>query len=170
MMRSGPGALSAGGGARPGDAGGNLLSRLIGGRAVRYNRFLDKIGAAPFVAKIPKDFGSDEENVILGLGTTAVVAIGATATLAINVPRDCILRSLLVSDLAGGNNFVVSAITVEGKSYLLGSSAPGSLFNANNIQAQPSFDVPVAGGTPVSVTIQNTSGAAQTYGVAFTID
>jgi hypothetical protein len=170
MMRSGPGALSAGGGARPGDGGGNLLSRLIGGRAVRYNRFLDKIGAAPFVAKIPKDFGSDEENVILGLGTTAAIAAGATATLAINVPRDCILRSLLVSDLAGGNNFVVTAITVEGKSYLLGSSAPGSLFNANNIQAQPSFDVPVAGGTPVSVTIQNTSAAAQTYGVAFTID
>ena len=170
MMRSGPAALSAGG-PRPGDAGGgNLLSRLIGGRAVRYNRFLDKIGAAPFVAKIPKDFGSDEENVILGLGTVTALAAGATSTLAINVPRDCILRSLLVSDLAGGNNFVVTAITVEGKSYLLGNSAPGALFNGNNIQAQPSFDVPVAGGTPVSVTIQNTSLAAQSYGVAFTID
>ena len=161
MMRSGPAALSAGG-PRPGDAGGgNLLSRLIGGRAVRYNRFLDKIGAAPFVAKIPKDFGSDEENVILGLGITASVAAGATATLAINVPRDCILRSLCVADLAGGNNFLVTAITVEGKSYLLGSSAPGALFNVNNINAQPTFDVPVAGGTPVSVTIQNNAATAQ---------
>jgi hypothetical protein len=170
MMRSGPGALSAGGGARPGDGGGNLLSRLIGGRAVRYNRFLDKIGAAPFVAKIPKDFGADEENVILGLGITASVAAGATATLAINVPRDCILRSLLVADLAGGNNFVVTAITVEGKSYLLGSSAPGQMFNGTNINAQPSFDVPVAGGTPVSVTVQNNAATAQFYSVAFTID
>jgi hypothetical protein len=170
MMRSGPGALSAGGGARPGDAGGNLLSRLIGGRAVRYNRFLDKIGAAPFVAKIPQDFGADEENVILGLGSTGVVASTATSTLALNVPRDCILRKLLVSDLAGGNNFLVTAITVEGKSYLLGSSAPGQIFNGTNINAQPSFDVPVAGGTPVSVTIQNTSATNQTYAVAFTID
>lgn len=170
MMRSGPGALSAGG-PRPGDAGGgNLLSRLIGGRAVRYNRFLDKIGSAPFVAKIPQDFGADEENVILGLGPTAVVAAAATATVSINVPRDCIIRKLLVADLAGGNNFLVTAITVEGKSYLLGSSAPGQLFNAVNINAQPSFDVPVAGGTPISVTIQNTSAAGQTYAVAFTID
>jgi hypothetical protein len=89
---------------------------------------------------------------------------------AINVPRDCIIRKLLVADLAGGNNFLVTAITVEGKSYLLGSSAPGSMFNATNINAQPTFDVPVAGGTPVSVTIQNTSTTNQTYAVAFTID
>jgi hypothetical protein len=170
MMRSGPAALSAGG-PRPGDAGGgNLLSRLIGGRAVRYNRFLDKIGAAPFVAKIPKDFGADEENVILGLGVTPTVLSAATATLAINVPRDCILRSLLVSDLAGGNNFVVTAITVEGKSYLLGNAAPGAMFSQANINAPPSFDVPVAGGTPVSVTVQNTSTSGQVYSVAFTID
>jgi hypothetical protein len=77
---------------------------------------------------------------------------------------------LLVSDLAGGNNFVVTAITVEGKSYLLGSSAPGAMFSQANINAQPSFDVPVAGGTPVSVTVQNTSSSAQFYSVAFTID
>jgi hypothetical protein len=170
MMRSGPGALSAGGGARPGDAGGNLLSRLIGGRAVRYNRFLDKIGAAPFVAKIPADFGADEENVILGLGVTPSVPAAGTSTLAINVPRDCILRKLIVADLAGGNNFLITAITVEGKSYLLGSSAPGQMFNGANINAQPSFDVPVAGGTPVSVTVNNTSTAAQFYSIAFTID
>ena len=146
-------------------------SRQLTNRPVRYNRMLDKLGGSQFVAKVPRDMSADEENVMFGLGTTAALAVGATATLTQNAPRDLILRRLHIADLANptNGNFTISAVTVEGKALLQGSSVPGALFIASQVD-KPEFDVPAASGTPVSVTITNTGAAGIVFSSAFTID
>ena len=147
----------------------SMLSRLIGGRAVRYNRFLDRLNTSAFVAKVPKDFACDEENVLLGVATTPLaIGAGASATMTVNAPRDLVLRRLLVTEQAGGTQWFVTSIQIEGKSYSVGGAIPGALFSANNINAPAEFDVPVAGGTPISLTI--TATAAGNFLAAFTID
>jgi hypothetical protein len=150
----------------------SMLSRLVGGRSLRYNRLLDKLGAGSFVAKIPRDFGADEENVVLGLSATpTTIAAGATATLTVNAPRDCILRRLIVAELDTNSlDFVITAIQVEGKSYTLGGVVPGVMFAATNFASPAEFDVPVQGGTPISITVTNTAAAGGSFVAAFTID
>jgi hypothetical protein len=148
-----------------------MLSRLIGGRAVRYNRFLDKLNTSAFVAKVPKDFAADEENVLLGVATTPLaVAAGASGTMNVNAPRDLVLRRLLVQEQGGATNWYVTSIQIEGKSYSIGGGVPGTLFSAQNINAPAEFDVPVAGGTPIAITVTNSSAAGQNFLAAFTID
>jgi hypothetical protein len=163
--------------ARPSDlpaasgGAGSMLSRLIGGRAVRYNRFLDKLNTSAFVAKVPRDFAADEENVLLGVATTPLaVAATSSQTMSVNAPRDLVLRRLLVQELGGATNWYVTSIQIEGKSYSIGGGVPSGVFSAQNINAPAEFDVPVAGGTPISITITNPTAAAQSFLAAFTID
>ena len=149
----------------------SMLSRLVGGRALRYNRFLDKIGAQSFVAKIPKDFGADEENVVLGFQASPLnLAASTSGSVTVNAPRDCILRRLVISELGGSINFTVTSIQIEGKSYTLGGAIAGAMFSHLNTNP-PEFDVPVQGGTPIQLTISNTNTAAAGNFVAtFAID
>ena len=147
-------------------------SRQLTNRPVRYNRMLDKLGGSQFVAKVPRDMSADEENVMFGLGTTAAIAPGVSATLTQNAPRDLILRRLNITDLANpaNGNFTISAVTVEGKALLQGSACPGALFIAQQVD-KPEFDVPAASGTPVSITVTNTATVGNvTLCAALTID
>ena len=159
---------SQGGGYSAG--GGNFLSRLMGGRELRYNRLLDKLGSPSVLFKVPQEWGVDENNVILGLGSLALGA-GANGTASINVPRDLVLRRLIVINqkLTTDADFVITALTIEGNSVALGGFSAGATFFPGSFWS-PAFDLPVSGGTPVAVTIQNTSAAAATYVPTFTID
>lgn len=151
--------------------GGSMLQGLSGGREIRYNRLLDKMGSPSILFKVPESFGADENNVVLGLSALVTLAAAATGVAQVNVPRDLILRKLIIVDniLITNQNFVVTAITIEGNSVLLGNSISGAVFAPNSYYS-PSFDLPVAGGTPVTVSIQNTSGAVATFTPCFTID
>ena len=154
--------------------GGNMLQGLSGGREIRYNRLLDKMGSPSILFKVPDSFGTDENNVVLGLsnlvGAGALLA-GATGTCAVNVPRDLILRKLICVNnaIAGDFDFLITAITIEGNSVLLGNPISGAVFSPTSFYS-PSFDLPVAGGTPVTVTLTNTSAAPQEFSPCFTID
>lgn len=151
--------------------GGGMLQNLSGGREVRYNRLLDKMGSPSILFKVPESFGTDENNVVLGLSNLVALAPAATGTCQVNVPRDLILRKLIVVNniLAGDFDFVITAITIEGNSVLLGNPIGGATFGPTSFYS-PSFDLPVAGGTPVTITITNTSGLAQDFSPCFTID
>jgi hypothetical protein len=151
--------------------GGAMLQNLSGGREVRYNRLLDKMGSPSILFKVPESFGTDENNVVLGLSNLVALAAAATGTCQVNVPRDLILRKLIVVNniLAGDVDFVISAITIEGNSVLLGNPIGGAVFSPTSFYS-PSFDLPVAGGTPVTISITNTSAAAQDFSPCFTID
>jgi len=180
-QRTGGPMLQGGGGFAPRTSsgggtlgGGAMLQNLSGGREVRYNRLLDKMGSPSILFKVPESFGTDENNVVLGLsnlvGGTALAA-GATGTCQVNVPRDLILRKLIVVNnlIAGDSDFLITAITIEGNSVLLGNAISGAVFGPTSFYS-PSFDLPVAGGTPVTITITNTSAATQEFSPCFTID
>lgn len=176
-QRTGP-LLQSGGGFAPrtssGGAtlgGGAMLQGLSGGREIRYNRLLDKMGSPSILFKVPDSFGTDENNVVLGLSNLVNLAAAASGTCQVNVPRDLILRKLIVVNniLAGDVDFVINAITIEGNSVLLGNPIGGAVFSPTSFYS-PSFDLPVAGGTPVTISITNTSGAAQDFSPCFTID
>lgn len=160
------------GDARPqgGGGGGGGLSALLGGAKVRYNRMLDKIRSSDLMFKVSSDFGVDEHNVVFGLGLVAPAA-GATATASANAPRDMILRRLICINnlLVGDADFTITSITVEGNAILLGSAVSGAAFFPGNF-SMPTFDLPVAGGTPVSVTLVNGSAAGQEFTPTFLID
>jgi len=153
---------------------GNMLQGLSGGREIRYNRLLDKMGSPSILFKVPDSFGTDENNVVLGLSNlvgASALAAGASGTCQVNVPRDLILRKLIVvnNNINGDFDFLVTAITIEGNSVLLGNPISGAVFSPISFYS-PSFDLPVAGGTPVTITITNTSTAAQEFSPCFTID
>lgn len=156
------------GGGNP--TGKSLLSGLMGGREPRYNRLLDKMAQSTILFKVPREWGIDENNVLFGTGFIAVAA-GATATSTGAAPRDLILRQLVVVNnvLATDIDFTITAVTVEGNSTLLNAPVSGVLFSANSFHS-PSWDLPVAGGTSVSVTIVNGSLAGQEFTPTFTID
>lgn len=162
---SGP---SQGGGYSAG--GGNFLSRLMGGRELRYNRLLDKLGSPSVLFKVPVEWGVDENNVVLGLPLITIVA-GATQTSSVNVPRDLVLRKLILvnQSLSTDINYIVTALTIEGNSVALGSGVSGAVFLPGSFHS-PSFDLPVSGGTPVAISIQNNSAADQKFAPSFTID
>ena len=145
-------------------------SRALTNRPARYNRMMDKMSNSPVVLKIPHDVAADEENVIFGLGTISVAA-GATGQFSVAAPRDLILRKLSVVDLANAanGNHLITAVSVEGKALLQGLGAPGAAFVPGQFD-KPSFDVPAGSGTPITVSVQNTTGGLLTYGGFFTID
>lgn len=153
-----------------GGRGGGFLSSLMGGRELRYNRLLDKLGSPSILFKVPQEWGADENNVVLGL-TIVTIAAGATATSSVNVPRDLVLRKLILvnQSLSTDINYIVTSITIEGNSVALGGGVAGATFLPGSFHS-PSFDLPVAGGTPVAVSIQNNSAAAQIFAPTFTID
>jgi hypothetical protein len=145
-------------------------SRALTNRPARYNRFMDKMSNSPVVLKIPMDVSADEENVLFGLGTVTVGA-GATGQFNVAAPRDLILRKLSIVDMAdaaNGNHLVV-AVSVEGKALLQGLGAAGAAFLPGQFD-KPSFDCPAGSGTPITVSVQNITGGALTYGGFFTID
>lgn len=152
---------------------GSAVSALTGGRSLRYNRFFDKLNQSSVVLKVPQDFGTDEENVVLGMSAGAVaIAAAASATITVNAPRDLILRRLYLVDILSSTNqdFVVTAIQIEGKAFLIGGSIPGAVFGNNNFNAPAHFDVPVAGGTPISITVTNTGAGGIELLPTWTID
>ena len=148
----------------------SLMSMLTGGREPRYNRLLDKMSQSTMLFKVPADWGVDENNVVLGTGLISPLA-GASGTSTVAAPRDLILRKLIIVNnvLVTDADFTVTAITVEGNSNLLGTAVSGAIFFPNSFYS-PSFDLPVAGGTSVSVTISNGSAATQEFTPTFTID
>lgn len=128
----------------------------------RRNRFFSHLKTQMHL-KLPKDFGADELNVILGLGS-AVIAAGGAQTLTVTAPRDLIIRDLVVR---GPADALVTNITVAGDALFLGVSAPADAFGAGN-QNRPAFDLPVAGGTTLSITVSSVAGGAAA--AAFNID
>ena len=166
QIRSGfQGPASGGGG-----GGRSLMQGITGGRELRYNRLLDKMGSPSILFKVPQEWGTDENNVVLGLSQLSLAA-AASGVAQVNVPRDLILRKLIVvnNKSATDIDFVITAITIEGNSVLLGNSISGAICG-NNSYWSPAFDLPVAGGTPVTVSVTNTSAAAAVYTPVFTID
>lgn len=118
----------------------------------RRNRFFTNL-KSQIHAKFPKDLGADELNVLLGLGSKTIAAAGSQ-TLSTVAPRDLIIRDLVIKAPADG---VVTNITIAGDALLIGDFAPTDAFTAQN-QNRPTFDLPVAGGTTVSITVSSTAG------------
>lgn len=118
----------------------------------RRNRFFSNL-KSQIHAKFPKDLGADELNVLLGLGSKTIAAAGSQ-TLSTVAPRDLIIRDLVIKAPADG---IVTNITIAGDALLIGDFAPTDAFTAQN-QNRPAFDLPVAGGTTVSVTVSSTAG------------
>jgi len=149
----------------------SLMQGITGGRELRYNRLLDKMGSPSILFKVPAEWGTDENNVVLGLSSLVNLAAAASGVCQVNVPRDLILRRLIIVDnkLITNQDFVITAITIEGNSVLLGNGISGAVFAPNSYWS-PAFDLPVAGGTPVTVSITNTSAAAASFYPTFTID
>lgn len=162
--------LSRGGGrvpapSAPGNGGGSpgygILSNVLGSdtaRSVRFNRFIEKI-RSPLIWKVPDDFSADEYNVALGLGNTAIAA-GVTTTINVNVPRDVIIRRMIINDGLSLPNidWLVTAIAVEGNALVLAGGLGGGVFQPNN-QCPLLFNLPCTGGTTLSITVQNTGAA-----------
>jgi hypothetical protein len=152
------------------------MQLLTAERGLRYNRLLDKLGMKEFVLRVPPDFGADEYNVFLSMGV-ATLGAGATTTLSTNAPRDLILRQLVIQEqtlsptAAGINDWRVTGITIEGNTVALGSigGIPGIVFSALSL-VRPEFNLPLAGGTPVSVSLVNDSAAGQELAVVWYID
>lgn len=150
---------------------GGALQALIGDRMPRYSRLLDKLNQGSIIYKVPTGFGADEHNVVFGLGIAVALAAGAAVNLQQNAPRDLILRRLQAYNMANANDgdFSITAITVEGNALLLGGAVGGAAFIPGAFHA-PEFDIPVAGGTPVGITLVNNSAGALDYIAHFFID
>ena len=134
------------------------------GAGYRRNRFFNNI-KGQCLLKLPKDVSADELNVIFGLGF-ATVAPAATFTFAQTAPRDLIIRDLVLDGVAG---LIVTSINVSGDELVLGGAATSQTFSPGN-QNRPTFDLPVAGGTQIKVTVTNSSLAAVLIAPAFNID
>jgi hypothetical protein len=147
-----------------------MQTAVIGAKRLRPNRLLSQIKGNAIIHKMPSACGLDEYNVIFGLGRQNVGA-GATVTFTQNAPRDMILRKLIVSGetTADGSDSSITAISVEGNTTLLGGEVSGAAFGPQSFHS-PSFDLPVAGGTPVVVTLVNRNAGAQNFAPGFTID
>ena len=147
-----------------------MQRQILGAKRLRPNRLLAQIKGSEIVAKMPSGCSIDEYNVVFGLGRQALGA-GATANFTQNAPRDMILRKLIIGAelTASGADCTVTAITVEGNTALLGGGVNGSAFGFQSYHS-PSFDLPVAGGTPVTITVINQNVGVQNFAPAFTID
>lgn len=130
----------------------------------RRNRFYSNLKGQCLI-KLPKDVSADELNVIFGLGYQSVAAAGSF-TFSATAPRDLILRDLIMDAAAG---LVVTSINVSGDELVLGSEATSQAFDKSNL-SRPSFDLPVAGGTQVKVTVKNNTAGALLIAPAFNID
>jgi hypothetical protein len=115
--------------------------------------------------KIPKDFGGQEDNVVLGLGSQTLAGAGGFS-LTVSATRDMILRDLILQ-FSGTVDVQITSITANGMALLQGSGVPASVFAANN-QNRPDFSFPIAGGTPV--VISGSSSGATVVSAAFAID
>lgn len=147
------------------------LQTIVGDRMPRYSRLLDKLNQGSIIYKVPVAFGADEHNVLFGLGILPGLAAAASGTFTQNAPRDLILRKLQIYNMAapGDGDFSVTAITVEGNALMLGGAAGGAAFIPGAFHC-PEFDIPVAGGTPVQVTIVNNSVGPLDYAASYFID
>lgn len=159
----GPGGGGGGTGGQPGNVMQGM-QRLLGGRDWRYNRALDKFNAGEMILKIPDDFSADEYNTAFGMGTLAVGA-GVAVALNVGAPRDLILRELLLDEqtlafgAAGTQDARLTVVTIEGNTAIQGAGGCSvSSFSSRN-NKRPRFDLPVAGGTIVTVTIANDTAA-----------
>lgn len=130
----------------------------------RRNRFYSNL-KGQCLLKLPKDVSADELNVIFGLGYSSVAA-GATFTFSTTAPRDMIIRDLVIDGTTG---ITVSSINVSGDELVLGAEAPAAAFDKGNL-VRPSFDLPVAGGTQIKLTVKNNGAGAAAVSAAFNID
>ena len=151
-----------------------MQKSLLGSKRLRPNRLFSNFKGLDVLAKVPQEIGADEYNVILGMGRQALIAAGAAQNFTQNAPRDLIIRRMTLSEATSaivgvGSDFSVTAITIEGNATLLGGAAPGSTFHPNSVYP-PCFDLPVAGGTPVTVTVVNNNAAARDCELSFNID
>ena len=147
-----------------------MQTAVIGAKRLRPNRLLSQIKGNAIIHKMPSACALDEYNVIFGLGRQNVGA-GATVTFSQNAPRDMVLRKLIVSGetTADGSDASITAISVEGNTTLLGGAVSGAAFGPQSFHS-PDFDLPVAGGTPITVTLTNNNAGAQNFAPGFTID
>lgn len=147
------------------------MKQIIGNKRLRPSRLFSNFKGAEVLAKVPRELGADEYNVVFGLGRQAIPLGGGTLNFSQNAPRDMILRKLITSGelVADGSDLTITAITVEGNACLLGAGLSGAVFGPQSYHS-PDFDLPVAGGTPVTVTIQNQNAAIQNVAPAFSID
>ena len=151
-----------------------MQKSLLGSKRLRPNRLFSNFKGLDVLAKVPQEIGADEYNVIFGLGRVAAIAAGAAQNFTQNAPRDLIIRRMTVSEAllgagTAGSDFSVTAITIEGNATLLGASAPASVFHPTSVYP-PCFDLPVAGGTPVTVTCVNNNAGARNAEISFNID
>lgn len=128
---------------------------------LRHNRLLK---SNDLLSHVPLGVGYNERNVVFGLGTATAGAPGAFQ-LSQSAPRDIILRDLVIA--MGSARGRVTAITAEGEALVLASSLAVETFSPLNPN-RPPFDLPVAGGTVVSVNV--TADAAYTCDGGFIID
>lgn len=148
----------------------SIFDLAIGNRRPRYSRFLDVLKTGGVILKVPANVGVDEYNEVLGVGRTAIGA-GATVPISVTAPRDVILRRLQLGDASAPTNFdwLVIAISIEGNAAVLGNPAGGIMFGPNNFNPI-TFDLPVTGGTSVTISVQNTGAAAIAMAGGWIID
>jgi len=165
MQRRSPATSSS-----PAQGFGQRIQSVLGQHSPRYNRFLDRLNQGSLMFSVPKGVGSDEYNYLFGIGLTPVGA-GGTVTITVTAPRDLILRKLVLADGLSLPNvdWQVTALTVEGNACILGSGVGGQVF-ADNATNNPDLDLPVAAGTPISITVSNTGAAGIEITGGFVID
>ncbi len=150
-----------------------VMQKVLGSKRLRPNRLFSNFKGLDVLAKVPKEIGADEYNVIMGLGRVAGIAAGAAQNFTQNAPRDLIVRRMTFSEdllvAPGMSDFSITAITIEGNATLLSASAPASAFHPNSVYP-PCFDLPVAGGTPITVTVVNNNPGARNAEISFNID
>lgn len=132
---------------------------------LRPNSLLGEPGRRSLLAKIPKNVGENERNCSFGIGSAIHAGAATGQTLTVTVPRDVILRDLVVA--AGGVRGRISSIKVEGEELHQGGKAPFELWSATNTN-RPDYSLPAKGGTTVVVTYD--VDAAATVDLAWAID
>lgn len=144
-----------------------LQDATLGGKQVRKHRGWGGVDDTVAI-KPPKSVSLNENNVALpAAASLAALAAGATGVLTQTAQRNCIVRELILDAYDAGaaigsareGNIVVSALTVAGENCFAGNGeAPGRMFFPDSFD-RPEFDMPVAGGTAVVVTVINRSAS-----------
>ncbi len=147
-------------------------AHFLGSKGIRSNRLIGSMKGDKFVTKLPRELGSDEYNVAMGIGRAVALAAGTSVTLTTSAPRDLILREMIINDDGGPvalGELGVTAVTVEGNTAQLGTEIGAGTYSPDNPH-RPQFDLPAGAGTPISVTVINNGAANHSFTVAFAID
>lgn len=143
-------------------ARGANMANMLG--AVRIRKHSGIPENKELLGKIPMEFGENEKNVALGLGSRVLAAAGP-AVYETTAPKDLILRNLHVE--TGPVRSRVSVINIGADPALIGSTYPATAFDFRSVNP-PTFDYYAKSGVAIAVTVL--LDAAGTCDAGFSID